>query len=76
MGAGGGATLASTLGAAISGVAGAVAETVRQCCFKKKAAPRTSNASSDNAKTIFGFISVSQHKQKIQDRQRRSWIVF
>jgi hypothetical protein len=38
--------------------------------------PNASNASSNSAKTNFGLISVSQHKQKIQDRERRSWIVF
>jgi hypothetical protein len=47
-----------------------------QCCLKRKAAPNTSNASSNSAKMNFGLISVPQHKQKIQDRNAKLGLGF
>jgi hypothetical protein len=55
MGAGGGATLATGAGVTDSLTGGGVAA-FPQFCFKRKAAPRTSNASKSSAKTNFGFM--------------------
>jgi hypothetical protein len=55
MGAGGGAKLATGAGVTDSVTGGGVAA-LPKCCFKKKAAPKASNASNSSAKTNFGLM--------------------
>ena len=58
-GSGGDGRFVTTLetGAGEDAISGAAGVTSPKCCFKYKAAPKTSNASSNNAKTNFGLIN-------------------
>ena len=68
-GTGGGATLATTFEA--GGAAGDGA-TFPKCCFKKKTAPNTTNASSNSAKTNFGLIILFQNDDSINSKSKTS----